>query len=942
MAVSNPFRMLYRESRGWLCLWTKGDKRSVWLQYPKDAGEALKRAKELSKTEDVYYGVCLYKESLGASHRGTAKDASVLPALFLDIDVTDRSAHKSSDLPSSMEEAQQFLAGLPLQPSFTIDSGHGIHAYWLFEEPIDIEKVGLDRISRTMKSWNEAINGLAAEHCWKFDMVCEPARVLRVPGTLNHKTGTPVPVGFPVGSGRRYSVDELRDAYETMVARAGMVSEPRSASDPSTRFTLPGRIPEGERNATLYRFACSLRAKGEEEPLIRTKIEAANASACHPPLPASEVTVIVRSACTHPAGVTTNPHSVPATGGQAIILPAAPNVEAMEGRELLSDALLDTILYAPDLVERQLRLTVCRKHARKLGLLRGFNERWNSRLAAHVSASTHLAEGDSRAEEVQLPDAPILGLRIKDWTVNAAGVHRTRFTSGVPVLEEACPHPILIQERLYNVDSHLEKYKITWCRSGERWEDCVVSRSTVASRQSVVGLSDMGVMVTSENAKLLVQFLHELEAANTEIIPKRRSVSHCGWIDHLEFSPYAPDISFDGDPRMRSLYSSVGPSGSWERWLTVAREARSTPTGRAILAASFAAPLVDLLGKQVFFLHFWGATGTGKTVALYLAASVWGAPIALTRTFNSTGVGLERVAAFLHSIPLCLDEFQTLDKRKVDADSLVYQLAEGKSRARGTKTGGIEPESRWANVILTNGEEPMTTSMSGGGAKNRAIELCIDQPVFADAPGLAKVIHANYGHAGKRYIEGLIGEMEDSGLEAIQTVYDRNREAAGYHADYTDKQLTALAILATAEYYACRFVFGMSPEQAEDAATNLKMDMRPKLTSAREVDLGTRAWEWTVGWLVSHRTHFETPIGNTVLDQPVFGVVDGDTWHVIATILDDALLKEGYSPRKCAHEFGRRGWIEQSSTEGTMRNKIKRRIGGTPVWCYKIRLRGDE
>ena len=393
---------------------------------------------------------------------------------------------------------------------------------------------------------------------------------------------------------------------------------------------------------------------------------------------------------------------------------------------------------------------------------------------------------------------------------------------------------------------------------------------------------------------------------------------------------------------MRSLYESVGPAGSWDRWLDSARGARNTPIGRVILAASFATPLVALLGKPVFFLHIWGATGTGKTVALYLAASVWGAPRILTRTFNSTGVGLERVAAFLHSLPLCLDEFQTLDKRKTDSDSLVYQLAEGKSRARGTKTGGIEQESRWANVILTNGEEPMTTSLSGGGAKNRAIELCVDQPVFTDAPGLANVIHSNYGHAGQRYIEGLIAEMEDSGPEAIQAVYERNREAAGYHPDYTDKQLTALAILATAEYFACRLVYGMSATEAEAAAVELKKDLQPKLTRSHEVDLGIRAWEWTVGWLASHRSHFENPLGNAMLDQPVYGIVDGEAWYVIATILDDALLKEGFSPRKCAHEFGRRGWIEQFSTEGTMRNKVKRRIGGVPVWCYLIRMRRDE
>lgn len=56
------------------------------------------------------------------------------------------------------------------------------------------------------------------------------------------------------------------------------------------------------------------------------------------------------------------------------------------------------------------------------------------------------------------------------------------------------------------------------------------------------------------------------------------------------------------------------------------------------MAASFASVLLEPLGCLSFVFHLWGGSGTGKTVGMMVAASVWGNPAegALTRTLNST------------------------------------------------------------------------------------------------------------------------------------------------------------------------------------------------------------------------------------------------------------------------------------------------------------------
>lgn len=62
------------------------------------------------------------------------------------------------------------------------------------------------------------------------------------------------------------------------------------------RFSSPEVIPEGERNATLFKMACSLQAKGFSEPAIRAAVEAENIAKCHPSLGSREIDTIVKSA----------------------------------------------------------------------------------------------------------------------------------------------------------------------------------------------------------------------------------------------------------------------------------------------------------------------------------------------------------------------------------------------------------------------------------------------------------------------------------------------------------------------------------------------------------------------------------------------------------------------------------------------------------------------
>ena len=71
---------------------------------------------------------------------------------------------------------------------------------------------------------------------------------------------------------------------------------------PTATFDLPATIKQGERDDTLYRYACSLRHRGERDDVIQAMVEKANRDNCEKSLPQSDIDRIVRQACKHGAG----------------------------------------------------------------------------------------------------------------------------------------------------------------------------------------------------------------------------------------------------------------------------------------------------------------------------------------------------------------------------------------------------------------------------------------------------------------------------------------------------------------------------------------------------------------------------------------------------------------------------------------------------------------
>lgn len=548
--------------------------------------------------------------------------------------------------------------------------------------------------------------------------------------------------------------------------------------------------------------------------------------------------------------------------------------------------------------------------------------------------------------ESMSPRASVMG----DYTMTFPGLDR-EYRSGKYVCDEfgvsytnrlgdtveVCNHPILPTKRIVDIDTSEEKLEISFGRSG-RWRSLIVGREVLASAQRIVQLARHGIAVNSENAKEMVKFITDVESLNYDDLPVARSTSRMGWADGMRFLPYEQGLVFDGDGRFGEMYRSISEHGDRDKWFQAARDVRQGKCveARVMLAASFASAMIEPLGGLSFIVHCWSdISGSGKTVALMLAASVWADPSegAYVRNMNATNAAIEMVAGFLNSLPMCLDELCARDRRD-GAESLVYMVCEKSGRSRASRNGGIQVQQKWKNCAITTGETPILTESSRAGAENRVIDLEANGPLFTDPIEVAGIVRQNYGFAGKTFIEAL--QTEEGLAEARQyyNEYFPKLQATGA----TAKQAMPMALILAADRFCAAHVFH------DDNYLTIS-EVSAMLKSNEQVDTNRRAYEWLMGTIAENNIRFE-PTGDHY-NGPIWGKLDdrGDDGVVACVIRSrfSAMLSDaGYNDRSFLKWAKRLNIIETSSNgEPT---KLVRITGmdNAPTRCVCVRLNALE
>ena len=243
----------------------------------------------------MFFGVCT---RITGSHRGRRADLAECPALWADIDTGKMGLDK--------DKVVAALRTLPFPPSVIVDSGGGLHAYWLLNEAIDVTVDAGDTTGESVTSALKQLAGICAGDL----KVCELARVMRLPGTANSKPevvndGIPAPCRVIETSKARYELDDL---VEWLDWQRPVVERP-SASDTVPRaqddnpylaaarrmgFEPPLDVEQalaamtylGEGDSSIHqtqlRVSASLVAKGiDEDGIVSLLMEATRAAAGH-------------------------------------------------------------------------------------------------------------------------------------------------------------------------------------------------------------------------------------------------------------------------------------------------------------------------------------------------------------------------------------------------------------------------------------------------------------------------------------------------------------------------------------------------------------------------------------------------------------------------------------------------------------------------------------
>ena len=525
---------------------------------------------------------------------------------------------------------------------------------------------------------------------------------------------------------------------------------------------------------------------------------------------------------------------------------------------------------------------------------------------------------DIEQAATNFPDQP-MELRCGRYTCDAGGVS-CEDKGGYHTL--VCSHPLMPVKRMENIDTGEQKVEIAFSRGGV-WRYNVVDRTVLSSANKIVDLSRYGMDITTESARDVVKYLATIDALNYDKIGEVRSVGRLGWVGHDLFSPYVPDLRYDGDAGYAATYKAVHPQGTLEGWMEAARHGReSSVITRVMLAAAFASVLVEPCDALPFVVHAWGGTGAGKTVGLMLAASVWADPTAgaFYKTFNATGVGQEMTAGFLNSLPLCLDELQVI-KDKKDFDQTIYTLCEGVGRSRGAKAGGLQRMQTWRNAIITTGEMPITNADSGGGAVNRVINMdCQDEKLFADPRWAVSVMRKNYGHAGRAFVEHLTGGAMDRAKELQKEYYAKLTEQ-----DSTEKQALSASLLLAADTIATELLF-------QDGLALTVEDLAPMLVTRAEADVNARCYEWLTGFIAVNSNRFDESADNK---GEVWGKIEGDTCYFVATKFEQIMREYGYSSSSFLSWCSRVGKIRRQDNKHF---KSLLRIRKTPTRVLQLLL----
>ena len=611
------------------------------------------------KGYDAYFALANFQSDEGR----TVSNAKELNSFFIDIDCGANKAY--ADQTEGIEALQKFLANTDFtKPTVVVNSGRGLHAYWVLEQPITREE---------WKPIAERFKALCQEHKFEADpaVTADVARILRIPETLNFKDpDNPLPTKV-LKAGKRVSLSAFSEKLPVIDLLDIPGKKPFIRQmDPMT-LALMGNYQskfktiliksvngEGcEQIANAFRNQDLL-----EEPLWRAALSIANAcvdgsvgihkiSEQHPEYSANRT---IKKA---------NETKGPYTCATFKTL----NPSACEGCTL---KVTSPIQIGREIVEA----------------------------AEEDNVVTQVEEVTKEEITYNIPTYPFPYFRGK-----VGGVYRRADPNKEDDKDELIyPYDMYVVKRIHDPDDgETLLLRLHLPKDGVR-EFILPLTSALSKEKFINAVAQQGVAILGKRQDLLMSYVtrwvEELQAMGKSEIARKQF----GWLeDNSAFIIGDREICADG----RVLYSpptsvtvpiipAMKSRGDFHTWRDIINAyGRPNMEQRAFaLFMGFGGPLMKFVGEGMldgFLLNLVSQKGgSGKTTLLHAINSIYGSPKPLLLSYKDTHNHRMQRMGTMQSLTPTIDELTNLEPKAMS--SLVYDITSGKGKNRMSAKANVE------------------------------------------------------------------------------------------------------------------------------------------------------------------------------------------------------------------------------------------------------------
>lgn len=713
-----------------------------------------------------------------------ADEAKFVRSFFVDLDVGEGKGYASKE--DAIQAIDKFILENDLPPPVKIDSGTGIHSYWLFDRDIPATE---------WKPYAEKFKDFCLTHGLNIDPVvtADLARILRCPDTFNQKTTPPMPTKVIGEDLPIYVFDEFKEFLGTL--------EPSLAD---ILQAAPKGLSEDQRKALkLDNFESSF------EKIIQSK-------GC------AQINFIMDNVKTLPeplwySGLSIAQHCADKESAIHLISKDYPNYDEKE-----------TI--------RKAQATQGMPHSCET--FNNVNPNVCNGCPSRGKITNPLALGKIFKIAVEEPIKPLdQSMSVK--TIEHIKEHAEVVTRGLSSLPEALypfvygkqggiycmpapkydedgvpipGDPILVTlydlfplKRIYSpADGDCLLMKAILPNDPEREFLLPMSRVyAVEDLKKIIASQGVLFNTDAKGGQYLMNYIvkwgHYLTNKNAAEIMRMQM----GWTPNQEsFVVGESELLRDGkevtsptSPLCKSIAKHLTPAGSYEIWKDAANKLSkpSLELHAFTLLTGFGSILMNKTSTSGVTISLTGESGAAKTGALYSCLSVWGNPKDLS-VLEATSNGMTGRYLGLHNIPFGLDEVGNIIPK--DLSQLVHKISQGKSKIRMQASVNAERDHEMSASLIAifTSNQSMYDKLSilkkdPNGEVARLIEFSVRKPqAFHDEPTLGKEIfdkfRFNYGWAGREFIFALYKYSEDEIQKMMDGWIEKFRKDFGEDTAY--------------------------------------------------------------------------------------------------------------------------------------------------------------